>query len=84
MGVSFGLLRRRESNRALAMEKLKEGNVNAASELFQVWEFHILDVLSISFLFLVLDLIIISFFIKILLTEVYGICCTGQFLFLHP
>ncbi|KAJ9141526.1 hypothetical protein P3X46_032052 [Hevea brasiliensis] len=27
--------RRRESNRDLAMEKLKEGNVNAASELFQ-------------------------------------------------
>ncbi|GFS32354.1 5'-3' exonuclease family protein [Actinidia rufa] len=35
MGIK-DLLRRREASRDLAMDKLKEGNVNAASELFQI------------------------------------------------
>jgi len=35
---TYGFYRRRETNRELAMEKLKEGNVGAASELFQVFD----------------------------------------------
>lgn len=35
---AYGFSRRREANKELAMEKLKEGNVGAASELFQVFD----------------------------------------------
>lgn len=35
---AYGFSRRREVNKELAMEKLKEGNVGAASELFQVFD----------------------------------------------
>lgn len=39
------------ANRDLAMEKLKEGNVNAASELFQVLTFPLKIIRSFFILF---------------------------------